>query len=278
MLSLVSITSTVYPSLIETWPPSLLVLSKHMDVHTCAHIFRTAYVQTHAVELWKHLEELIQCTDNHFLEGTKRTIREAWNSLPLLTQTSTHTDTRTDAHTPQSCWGRGHQMSRENKTVSLLSATAVLNFPRTRPLFFLSTQSIICKSSYICFPVKISGPPGQREVQESFLKNDLSLFRSGCGLWWALQHSGEEDPASSMWMCDTSSCSSYITTNTLLYCLNPGNHQETFESKATIILFSCANCANVYEAVALLDCDPFFFCTLFGIFLVPQRLCHFNKS
>lgn len=173
MLSLVSITSTVYPSLIETWPPSLLVLSKHMDVHTCAHRFRTAYVQTHAVELWKHLEELIQCTDNHFLEGTKR---EAWNSLPLLTQTSTHRHT----HTSELLRYRTSNESREQDCLFTLHKSCT-QLSEDKASFFC----IICKSSYICFPVTISSPPGQRDIQKSFLKNDLSLFRSGCGLWQA---------------------------------------------------------------------------------------------
>ena len=107
MLALVSFTSTVYPSLIGTRPPSLLFLSKHSDAHAQTHTHTHAYtrafgcthavrhVRTHAGELWEHLEELIQCTDKRFLESTKRTIRGASNGPPPLTQTHTLTHTHT---------------------------------------------------------------------------------------------------------------------------------------------------------------------------------------
>ncbi len=90
---------------ISNWntTPPLLFLSKHIDTHARTHIYTHTLGHTHTVghasihprELWEHLEELIQCTDKRFLESTNRTIREASNSPPLLTQTHTHTRTHT---------------------------------------------------------------------------------------------------------------------------------------------------------------------------------------
>lgn len=98
MLALVSFTSTVYPSLIGTRPPSRLILSKHKDTRPRAHTSTARPARTHPAGLAEHLEELIQCADKRFLESTKETVGGASNSPPLLTQTHTHAYTHTRMH------------------------------------------------------------------------------------------------------------------------------------------------------------------------------------
>lgn len=168
MLALVSFTSTVYPSLIGTWPPSLLFLSKHVDArthtHTCTHALTRSDIHPRAhihMKLWEHLEELIQCTDKRFLESTKRTIRAASNSPPLLTQTRVH------AHTPLGCWGKRQiRWAERTKNVSLhLVLLQHLRLTRRAQGLAFFSASVSSTHLHICRPVRVRGPPGHRENQ-----------------------------------------------------------------------------------------------------------------
>lgn len=173
MLALVSFTSTVYPSLIGTRPPSRLILSKHKDTRPRAHISTAWPAHTHPAGLGEHLEELIQCADKRFLESTKETIGGASNSPPQLTQTHTriYTHKHTHACAPLDSGGKGQIRwsggNKERLFAARLEGIAALkvNSPSTRADFH-RRRSLVHKSSCI-FPAWQGPQPTGRRRERS---------------------------------------------------------------------------------------------------------------
>lgn len=171
MLALVSFTSTVYPSLIGTRPPSWLILSKHKDTRPRAHISTARPARTHPAGLGEHLEELIQCTDKRFPESTKETIGGASNSPPLLTQTHTRIYTHTHACAPLDSGGKGQIRwsggNKERLFAARLEGIAALkvNSPSTRADFH-RRRSLVHTSSCI-FPAWQGPWPTGRHREQS---------------------------------------------------------------------------------------------------------------
>lgn len=144
------------------------------------------------MELWEHLEELIQCTDKRFLESTKRTIKASSNGPPLLTQTRSQSYTHT--HTPLGCRGKGHiRWTKGTKSISL-HCVILQHFRLTlqaQGLAFFSTR-VPYTHPHACFSVRVSDPIGYRP------------WGMRCILWNTMSMSGSVSLASDKLLYNTS--------------------------------------------------------------------------
>lgn len=169
MLALVSFTSTIYPSLIGTWPTFLFFLSKHIDMytnkHTCIHSSR--YTLHHAR------------THNRWSYGN------IWRS-------SSNAQTNVSWRAPKEP-SRRLQTARQTKSISL-HCVILQHFRLTlqaQGLAFFSTR-VPYTHPHACFSVRVSDPIGYRP------------WGMRCILWNTMSMSGSVSLASDKLLYDTS--------------------------------------------------------------------------
>lgn len=105
MLALVSLTSTVYPSLIGTRPPSLLFQSKHRHAHAYAHAFPYTHGQTRTYTSRGIMGTSGGAHPMHRQMFPGEYQRNHQRGFKQLATANTNTHTRT--HTPLDCRGKG---------------------------------------------------------------------------------------------------------------------------------------------------------------------------
>ena len=181
MLALVSFTSTVYPSLIGTRPPSLLFLSKHVDAHAQTHthtrihsrvrMYSRGPARTYTCRGVMGTSGGAHPMHRQTFPGEHQKNHQRGFKRAATANPNTHTDTHT--HTPLGCRGkRPDQMSGGNKEhLFALEGIAALmvNSPSTRA-GFLPSRCVSSTHPHIytytlCHPARITGPPGHRDSQ-----------------------------------------------------------------------------------------------------------------
>lgn len=107
MLALVSFTSTVYPSLIGTRPPSLLFLSKHIEQHArtfaCTGQETRTYTSKGAMETSGGAHPM----HRQMFPGEHQRNHQRGFKQPATANTNMHTRTHTHTHMPPDCRGKG---------------------------------------------------------------------------------------------------------------------------------------------------------------------------
>lgn len=165
MLALVSFTSTVYPSLIGTWPPSLFFLSKHMHTHIYAHTFR----YTHTVRTCTHTFSGIMGTSGgaHPMHRQTFPVEHQKNHQRGFKQPATaNTNTHIYTHLLTVEVKARPDERRENEHLIALDgiASPKVNSRSIRAAFCLH-QCLIYTSSLMSFPASVQDSPGHRERQ-----------------------------------------------------------------------------------------------------------------
>lgn len=196
MLALVSFTSTIYPSLIGTWPAFLFFLSKHIDMytnrHTCACIHSSSECMRNGTDI------PVRCAMRaHTTGGVMGT---SGGAHPMHRQTfpgehqknhqgvfkrpaaaNTNTLTKLHTHTPLGCRGKGHiRWTKGTKSISLHSVI-LQHFRLTlqaQGLAFFSTR-VPYTYPHTCFSVRVSDPIGYRQNRE--------LWGASCETLWVCQ-------------------------------------------------------------------------------------------
>lgn len=174
MLALVSFTSTVYPSLIGTRPPSRLILSKHKDTRPRAHI-STGPTSTHTSSGIRGTSGGAHPMRGQTFPGEhQRNHRRGFKqSATANTNTHAYTHTHTHACAPLDSGGKGRIRwsggNKERLFAAQLEGIAALkvNSPSTRADFH-RRRSLVHTSSCI-FPAWQGPRPTGRHRERSWL-------------------------------------------------------------------------------------------------------------